>query len=128
MIEALRRWLQSYGWEIENVADGPDGRLFHGRVQIRTDLTPELELVVLLHEGAHVLLDHQAPVRRFDPFAHGRKEVSAETVAQLAARILGVDTSVLSKEFLAQFPGVQPEPRVGLVARTLADHVKEHMR
>jgi len=122
--EATKRWLESFGWPVVDVDGNLDGRLNHGQVEIQATLTPEMRALVLLHEGAHILFQHDLPTRRYDPSARSRNEVSAENAAVMCARLLGVDLSAASAPYLARFSGTLTDQRTGYVAREMAAHIR----
>lgn len=127
--DAARQWLANHGWVVVETDDGPDGRLNRDSVQIRRDMDPKHELLVLLHEMAHILLRHAEEMQRpFNRHAENRREVTAETAAGAAARLLGVDATAEVAEYLAQYPNVQPERNAGMTGRLIADGIKVIMR
>jgi hypothetical protein len=121
-LDGARTWLAGHGWQVIYVEDGPDGRLNRDTVEVRAGQDPDIELLVLLHEMAHVLED--APPRTFSYPEMARREVSAETSAATAARLLGVDVVKYSELYLATFPGVVPQRNAGFVGRVIADSVR----
>ena len=127
-IDGARKWLADYGWQVVDVEEGLDGRLNRDSVEIRRGMAPEVELLTLLHEMAHILLHHAEGRRPFNALDEARREVTAESAGVAAALLLGVDVSAVSAEYMATFPGVQPERSAGSTGRFIADSVKTIMR
>lgn len=129
---AARKWLADHGWVVVDVDSGPNGRLNRDTVEIKRGLDPAVELVVLLHEMAHIVLNHadQTQRRAFSEYDESRREVTAEVAAGAAARLLGAGQAAADEvaAFLTLFPGVQPERTAGFVGRQVADSVKAGMR
>lgn len=123
-LDGARKWLASHDWQIVYVEDGPDGRLNRDTVEIRTGQDEDVELLVLLHEMAHIMLQHEQQSARFNAYDVKRREVTAETAAASAARLLGVDVAAHSELYLASYPGVQPQRNAGMVGRLIADSIK----
>lgn len=124
----IRRWLASTGLVVVDTASGPDGHTTRDVVEIRSGMEPELELLVLAHEMAHVLLGHASlpSSRQYDPAGVARREVTAETAAAAAARLLGVDVGSRASDYLAQarLAHVAPDRSAGVTGRLIADTIR----
>lgn len=98
ILEPLTAYLHSGGWNIlrepltrANGYTDPDRH----EVVIGRDLTPEHATKTLIHEAAHITLQHIDDVNEYRQH-RGRMEVEAESVAYIVAGLNGFDTSAYS--------------------------------
>lgn len=98
VFEPLTAYLHSGGWDVlreplthANGYTDPDRRV----VVIGRDLAPEHAAKTLIHEAAHINLQHIDDVNEYRQH-RGRMEVEAESVAYIVAGLNGFDTSAYS--------------------------------
>lgn len=102
IFDATTAWLAEQGWIVTRQhLHGEDGMsVFDGtrRVLIHDELEPAHEALTVLHETAHVLLHAETSDYRQH---RGIYETEAESVAHIAAGVLGLDTSKNSVGYIA---------------------------
>ncbi|MFF1571369.1 ArdC-like ssDNA-binding domain-containing protein [Leifsonia sp. NPDC058292] len=98
IFETLTAYLQNGGWDVRREplthANGYIDRDRHV-VVIGRDLAPEHAAKTLIHETAHIALQHIDDVNEYRQH-RGRMEVEAESVAYVTAGLNGFDTSAYS--------------------------------
>lgn len=111
---ALKDWLEENGWD---VADEPMAGSLNGyttwhptrQVRINADRDPNQKAKTMIHECAHVLLEH-GKENMADYHAHrGFMETEAESVAYVVAGLFGFDTSAYSVHYVAGWAGGDPK-------------------
>ena len=109
ILEAVTNYLASIGWSIsrENISGEINGYTCTDgskRVVIDARLSPAQAAKTGLHEAAHVILHSDDKAGEY--VAHrGTKEVEAESVAYVAAGMLGMDTSAYSIGYVTGWAG-----------------------
>ncbi|MEO7018413.1 MAG: ArdC-like ssDNA-binding domain-containing protein [Leifsonia sp.] len=104
IVDALSTYLVEEGWTVEH-------RPIQGRkngytdpeemaVVIDSDLSPEHMAKTLIHETAHVLLEHTEDMAEYVEH-RGLMETEAESVAYVVAGLVGFDTSAYSVGYIA---------------------------
>lgn len=88
------------------------------RVVIDSDLSPAQAAKTALHEAAHVILHSEQAHAEYVEH-RGEKETEAESVAYIVAGTLGLDTSVYSIGYVAQWSDVDTELVKGAAANVL---------
>jgi len=98
VFDPLAAHLHGGGWDVlreplthANGYTDPDRRV----VIIGRDLTPEHAAKTLIHEAAHIQLQHISDMNEYHQH-RGRMEVEAESVAYIVAGLNGFDTSAYS--------------------------------
>ena len=98
IFQPLAAYLQSGGWDVlreplthANGYTDPDRHV----VVIGRDLAPEHSAKTLIHEAAHIKLQHIDDVNEYRQH-RGRMEVEAESVAYIVGGLNGFDTSAYS--------------------------------
>ncbi|SEB08722.1 ArdC-like ssDNA-binding domain-containing protein [Leifsonia sp. 21MFCrub1.1] len=98
LFEPLTAYLRSDGWDVNreplahaNGYTDPDRHT----VVVRDNLSPEHTAKTLIHEAAHITLQHIDDVNDYRQH-RGRMEVEAESVAYIVAGLHGLDTSAYS--------------------------------
>lgn len=118
---AAAAWLAAEGWTIVRAPlHGEDGHTTSDgsrRIAIEENLEPAHAALTLLHEAAHALLHEHID----DHHQHrGLYETEAESVAYVAAAVLGLDTSRNSIGYIATWTGGDVSQIKSTAARVLA--------
>ena len=128
-------YLTAQGWKVEHeeipgAANGYTAVDGSQRVVIDANLTPAQAAKTALHEAAHVLLHAEEDIA--DYVQHrGIKETEAESVAYVAAGVLGLDTSAYSIGYVAGWSDCETETikdtaqRVLKAAHTLIEGIAQ---
>jgi antirestriction protein ArdC len=104
IVDALTAYLEGKGWRVErrpiqgkkNGYTLPDDMT----VIVDSDLSAEHAAKTLIHETAHILLDHTEDMEEYA--AHrGLMETEAESVAYVVSGLVGFDTSAYSVGYIA---------------------------
>ena len=109
ILEAVTKYLTSIGWSVgfENIGGETNGYTRTDgsrRVVIDAGLSPAQAAKTGLHEAGHVILHSDDKVGEY--VAHrGMKETEAESVAYVAAGMLGMDTSAYSVGYVTGWAG-----------------------
>jgi len=122
IVAALSAYLVEEGWTVEH-------RPIQGRkngytdpeemvVVIDSDLSPEHMAKTLIHETAHVLLEHTEDMAEY-ALHRGLMETEAESVAYIVAGLVGFDTSAYSVGYIAGWADGDTELIKSTAARVL---------
>ncbi|SDL93152.1 ArdC-like ssDNA-binding domain-containing protein [Microbacterium azadirachtae] len=118
LAEHLRRagWMiaREHLWQANGYTD-PARHL----IVIDHNLSPAQTAKTLLHEAAHIQLDHTADLKEYRTH-RGRMEVEAESVAYILAGLAGLDTSTYSIGYITGWSAADPD-----LVRETANHVLE---
>ena len=103
--EAVAAWLEAQGWTYtrEPIPGSINGYMTNDgtrRVVVDADLTPAMAAKTSIHEAAHVILHSDDAEGERDEH-RGIRECEAESVAYVAAGMLGLDTSDYSVGYVA---------------------------
>lgn len=98
------------------------------QVVLRADLSPEHAAKTLLHETAHVFLEHVADLTEYRRH-RGRMETEAESVAYVVAGLIGFDTSSYSVGYITHWSNGDTTLIKNTAGRVLAatDHILSHL-
>jgi len=122
ILAPLTENLRTAGWAIAREhlghANGYTDPARH-LVVIDRDLSPAQTAKTLLHETAHIQLDHTADLKEYRT-QRGRMEVEAESVAYILAGLAGLDTSTYSIGYITGWSAADPD-----LVRETANHVLE---
>jgi hypothetical protein len=98
------------------------------QVVLRADLSPEHAAKTLLHEAAHIFLDHVADLTEYARH-RGLMETEAESVAYIVAGLTGFDTSSYSIGYITHWSNGDTQLIKDTAGRVLAatDHILAHL-
>lgn len=104
IVDALSAYLTGEGWTVERrpIQGQENGYTLPEEmtVVVDSDLTPEHAAKTLIHETAHVLLDHTEDMEEYASH-RGLMETEAESVAYVVAGLVGFDTAAYSVGYIA---------------------------
>lgn len=104
IVDALSTYLVEEGWTVERrpIPGSTNGytRPEEMTVVVDSDLSPEGAAKTMIHETAHILLDHTEDMAEYIEH-RGLMETEAESVAYVVAGLVGFDTSTYSIGYIA---------------------------
>jgi hypothetical protein len=129
--EAVLKLIESRGFTVAMV---PDARHLQGAngltnfpartVQVRADMDDAAMVKTLIHEAAHVML-HSPDDEDNALLPRSHREVEAESVAFVVARVHGMPTDDYSFPYVAAWAGEDPHKVVAKTAQRVAATAKE---
>jgi hypothetical protein len=129
--EAVLTLIESRGFTVSTVTaarylQGANGLTdFSAKtVQVRADMDDAAMVKTLIHEAAHVLL-HNPDDAKTPPLPQSHREVEAESVAFVVARVHGMPTDDYSFPYVASWAGDDPDKVVAKTAQRVASAAKD---
>jgi biotin carboxyl carrier protein len=129
--EAVLKLIESRGFTVSTVSDARQLQGANGltsfvakTVQVRADMDDAAMVKTALHEAAHVLM-HAPDDGRIVGLSRGHREVEAESVAFIVARVHGMPTDEYSFPYVAAWAGDDPLNVVAKTAQRVATTAKE---
>lgn len=128
--EAVLKLIESRGFTVSAVPDASHLQGANGRtdfaaktVQVRADMDDSAMVKTAIHEAAHVLMHAPDDKKSQPPRSH--REVEAESVAFIVARVHGMPTDDYSFPYVAAWAGEDPQKAITKTAQRVAATAKD---